>query len=136
MADPLGPLASRSSRPRRDGLPQGCTVNTFTSVSLNPVLLLVCLKQDSTTLAAVRESGRFAVNILATGQHELAWRFAGVELEPRQGVPVLSDCLGWIAAEVENELRFGDHAIVLARPVDGRADEEREPLLFFRSRLG
>ena len=61
---------------RGDGKPVATTVNAVTSVSLEPPLLLVCLAHDSETLAAVEESGRFAVNVLAESQREHSIRFA------------------------------------------------------------
>ena len=61
---------------RGDGEPVATTVNAVTSVSLEPPLLLVCLAHNSETLAAVEESGRFAVNVLAESQREHSIRFA------------------------------------------------------------
>src|SRR3954470_20418919 len=57
--------------------PVGMTANAVTSLSLDPLLLLVCFDNGARTLPVVRGSGRFGVNVLSTGQEELARRFAG-----------------------------------------------------------
>jgi flavin reductase (DIM6/NTAB) family NADH-FMN oxidoreductase RutF len=123
--------------------PRGCTANALTSLSLDPPLLLVCFDLRSNTLRAVRETGRFGVNILAAGQEAVGRRFArkepvdgkfeGLGYRLEHGVPILDGCLAWIACEVESEQPGGDHAIVLGRPLAGRSDAGAAPLVFFRS---
>ena len=74
-----GPLRHRRlgrHRPRRGGAPVGTTANAISSVSLDPPLMLACLARSSETLAAIRASGRFAVNILAAEQRHHSDRFA------------------------------------------------------------
>ena len=68
------------------------TTNAVTSLSLDPLLLLVCFANDARTLPVVREAGRFGVNVLAAGQEELARRFAGKlpEAEKFEGVDPLA----------------------------------------------
>jgi flavin reductase (DIM6/NTAB) family NADH-FMN oxidoreductase RutF len=122
--------------------PRGATSNALTSLSLDPLLVLVCLDYGSNTLAAVRSSGRFCVNMLAAGQEELARRFAtkqsgeeklaGVAHEIREGVPILADVLAWLACKTERELDGGDHAILIGRPLASGADAQARPLLFHR----
>jgi flavin reductase (DIM6/NTAB) family NADH-FMN oxidoreductase RutF len=119
---------------------RGATTNAFTSLSLEPPLVLVCLERSSRTLAAIRASGRLCVNVLAAGQEELARRFAtkqpgeeklaGVPHSLFDGVPVLDGTALWLACELEDEHEGGDHAILVARPVEAAADETAEPLLF------
>ena len=124
--------------------PRGATTNALTSLSLDPLLVLVCLDRGSNTLGAVRASGRFCVNVLAAGQEEIARRFAtkhsgeeklaGVAHEPVDGVPVLAGVLAWLVCELDRELDGGDHAILLGRPRATGADPDAEPLLFYGSR--
>ena len=126
---------------RHEDGPRGATTNALTSLSLDPPLVLVCLDRGSNTLAAVRGSGRFCVNVLAAGQEELARRFAtkrsgeeklaGVAHELHEDVPVLAGTLAWLACETERELDGGDHAILIGRPLAAGADPQARPLLFY-----
>ena len=101
--------------------PVGMTANAVTSLSLDPLLLLVCFDNTSRTLPIVRESGRFGVNVLAAGQEELARRFAGKLPEPEKfagvahtlddGVPVLEGAHAWLGCDLEQLVPGGDHTI-------------------------
>lgn len=128
---------------REDGEPVATTVNAVTSVSLEPPLLLVCLAHDSETLAAVQESGRFAVNVLAESQREHSVRFAAkgqrartgeVDFgEHQPGIPCLPGALATIACRVSAMHRGGDHMIVIGEALSTSSTEaEDAPLLFFR----
>jgi 3-hydroxy-9,10-secoandrosta-1,3,5(10)-triene-9,17-dione monooxygenase reductase component len=121
--------------------PAGLTTNAVTSLSLDPLLLLVCFDNSSRTLALVRESRRFAVNVLHAGQEELAAMFASKRLPAEKfeavthtvahGVPVLDDALAWVACDLVELLPGGDHTIGIGSVVAGAA-AEGEPLVFFR----
>jgi flavin reductase (DIM6/NTAB) family NADH-FMN oxidoreductase RutF len=123
--------------------PHGCTANALTSLSLDPLLLLVCFDNESNTLQAVRRSGRFCINILAAGQETLSRRFATkdtegekfreTEYEEVDGVPVLTGVLAWVVCQVEHEIPGGDHAIVVGGPLAGDTGPGDAPLIFFRS---
>jgi flavin reductase (DIM6/NTAB) family NADH-FMN oxidoreductase RutF len=125
-----------------DGGPRGATTNAFTSLSLDPPLLLVCLDRGSNTLDAVRTSGRFCVNVLAAGQEEIARRFATKQSGEEKlaavlhelradGVPALGGTLAWVVCELEREHEGGDHAILIGRPLEAGVDPHAEPLVFF-----
>jgi flavin reductase (DIM6/NTAB) family NADH-FMN oxidoreductase RutF len=121
--------------------PAGLTTNAVTSLSLDPLLLLVCFDNASRTLAVVRESRRFAVNVLRAGQEDLAAAFASKRVAEEKfesvthtvahGVPVLDDALAWVACELVELLPGGDHTIGIGSVMDGAASEG-EPLVFFR----
>jgi 3-hydroxy-9,10-secoandrosta-1,3,5(10)-triene-9,17-dione monooxygenase reductase component len=121
--------------------PKGCTVNSLTSLSLDPLLLLVALHARSSTLEAVRTSRRFCINVLAADQEELCHRFArpaaGIDkfadlaYDVVDGAPVLSGCLATIRCAADRMLSGGDHEIVVARPLAGHTTEAA-PLIFFR----
>lgn len=123
--------------------PTGCTLNALTSLSLEPPLLLACFDLTARTLEAIRSSGRFCVNILASDQEDVSRRFAtkaemsekfeGLDYRLEHGAPVLTGLLASIVCAVHDELEGGDHAIVIGRPIAGETDLEAEPLLFFRS---
>jgi flavin reductase (DIM6/NTAB) family NADH-FMN oxidoreductase RutF len=128
---------------RGNGEPVATTVNAVTSVSLEPPLLLVCLAHDSETLAAVEESGLFAVNVLAEGQREHSVRFAAkggsaktreVEFgEHQPGIPCLPGALAVVACRVSAMHRGGDHMIVVGEALStSSAEAAQTPLLFFR----
>jgi 3,4-dihydroxy-2-butanone 4-phosphate synthase len=126
-----------------EGGPVGTTANAISSVSLDPPLLLACLARSSETLAAVRASGRFGVNILGDDQQHHSDRFARkgdavraheVDFDDHElGVPVLPGALATIACEVEAIHPAGDHEIVvgLAKHLEHR-DPGARPLLFYR----
>ena len=121
----------------------GTTANAISSVSLDPPLLLACLARSSETLAAIREDGRFAVNILAAEQRHHSDRFAKkgdavrsheVEFGDHDlGVPVLPDSLATVVCEVEAIHPAGDHEIVigLAHHLE-HGEPGAKPLLFYR----
>jgi flavin reductase (DIM6/NTAB) family NADH-FMN oxidoreductase RutF len=125
----------------RDGdAPRGATTNAFTSLSLDPPLVLVCLDRRSHTLAAIRATRRFWVNVLAAGQDAVARRFAtklpgeeklvGVPHALDDGIPVLEGTAFRLSCELEGEHEGGDHAILVGRLVEADADDVAEPLLF------
>jgi len=121
--------------------PAGLTTNAVTSLSLEPLLLLVCFDNASRTLPAVRSARRFAVNVLRAGQEDLAAVFASKRIAREKfesvthtvahGVPVLDDALAWVACELVELLPGGDHTIGIGSVVAGAASEG-EPLVFHR----
>jgi flavin reductase (DIM6/NTAB) family NADH-FMN oxidoreductase RutF len=124
-----------------NGSYHGMTVNSLTSVSLTPPLLLVCLTCGTRTADAVIARGAFVVNILSAVQDELSNRFASPRedhfrgLRPvinRHGLPELS-ALGHLHCRVEAVHPGGDHEIVVGEVLELR-DEERLPLIFYRGK--
>jgi flavin reductase (DIM6/NTAB) family NADH-FMN oxidoreductase RutF len=125
-----------------DGEPQGMTVNSLTSLSLDPPLLLVCLTRESRTGAAVTARGAFVVNLLGRRQRHLSDRFARPGEEhfanlataiTADGLPALADCPGRIECTVDTVHPGGDHIIVVGRVRACRATSA-SPLLFYRGR--
>lgn len=121
----------------------GMTVNSLTAVSLDPLLVLVCLTKDSRTAAAVTESGRFAINLLARDQRELsnmfarrgADHFSDVDVEWVEGTPTIGGGLGHLLCRVSRIDDGGDHDIVLGAVTRG-VTRPGEPLVFYRGRYG
>jgi 3-hydroxy-9,10-secoandrosta-1,3,5(10)-triene-9,17-dione monooxygenase reductase component len=121
------------------GGPAGLTTNAFTSLSLDPPLILVCFDNSSRTLPVVREAGRFAVNVLRAGQEDLAAvfaskrvqaaKFAEVTHSEQGGVPVIDDALAWLVCDVHELLPGGDHTIGIGA-VTAAAAFEGDPLVF------
>ena len=128
----------------RDDEPVGLTVNALTSVSLDPLLILVCLHNQAGPHDPLLESGLFAVNILTDAQADLALRFSSGETTGRfrgldvvdapSGSPLLRDALGWLECAVHAVHPGGDHSIVVGRVLACEA-RDGAPLLFFRGGL-
>jgi flavin reductase (DIM6/NTAB) family NADH-FMN oxidoreductase RutF len=123
---------------------RGMTVSAFSSVSLDPPLVLICIDRKADSLPGLQETGRFAVNILGEGQDELSRRFAakdvdrfaGVRLRPgATGLPLLEGALGVLECRVVHQHPAGDH-IIFVGEVEAAAVEPAAPLLHFRGRYG
>jgi flavin reductase (DIM6/NTAB) family NADH-FMN oxidoreductase RutF len=123
------------------GVPHGMTVNSFTSVSLEPPLVLVCIDYRATILPHLPISQSFAINILAEEHAELSSRFArkledrfeNLDSVPgRQGAPMLSGALAVFECSVVQSIPAGDHQIVVAQVHSVNSGEGR-PLLYFAS---
>ncbi len=120
--------------------PAGLTTNAFTSVSLDPLLVLVCFDNGSRTLPVVRHAGRFAINVLRAGQEGLARTFASKRLPAEKfaevthteadGVPVLDGALAWIVCDLARLVPAGDHTIGLGAVTALDLDPTGEPLVF------
>jgi flavin reductase (DIM6/NTAB) family NADH-FMN oxidoreductase RutF len=126
-----------------EGTAAGMTLNSFTSVSLDPLLVLVSLADGSRTLHATRPSGRFAVSILGRAQADVALDFSqpwapfpvGRVERDREGFLAVIGAVAVLRCEVERIEDAGDHALVLGEVVS-IAHGGGEPLLFHRGRFG
>ena len=123
----------------------GTTVSAFSALSLEPALVLACLKTDSRTLAAVRDSGHFCVNILCAEQGDLAYRFAKSGSDDRfaltaveagvTGAPLLAGCATQIECALHAVHDGGDHEILVGRVLRVVVDEAKAPLVYVRGRF-
>lgn len=125
------------------GTPRGLTANSFTSVSLDPPLLLVCIAKSAGSFEAFQASDCFAVNILHEEQRELAMlfasksatKFAGLTCEMMHtGAPVLADSLTWFDCSTHAQVDAGDHMILIGR-VCAFGTSPAAPLGFCRGRF-
>jgi 3-hydroxy-9,10-secoandrosta-1,3,5(10)-triene-9,17-dione monooxygenase reductase component len=122
--------------------PAGMTTNAVTSLSLEPLLLLVCFDRGSRTLAAVRASRLFAVNVLRAQDLDLAAVFASKRVAREKfesvthteshGVPVLDTALAWIACELRELLPGGDHVVGIGEVTGMGCEGAGDPLVYFR----
>lgn len=126
-----------------DGAPGGLTANSFTSVSLDPPLLLVCIANTSGTAATLRAATHFGVNVLQIGQQPASNRFASKGTDrfanlpwaPGQtGVPLLASSLVSFECQRESLHEAGDHFILVGRVVRAQFEPHRDPLLYFRGK--
>jgi flavin reductase (DIM6/NTAB) family NADH-FMN oxidoreductase RutF len=121
--------------------PQGMTANAVASLSLDPVLVLVCFDNGARTLPEVERAQRFGVNVLSAGQEELARRFASKEdtkfadvpHSVHDGIPVLDGALAWVGCDLDRLVPAGDHTIGIGAVHAAELGAERlEPLIWHR----
>jgi flavin reductase (DIM6/NTAB) family NADH-FMN oxidoreductase RutF len=126
--------------------PAGMTANALCSLSLDPLLLLVCFDRTARTLPLVGESGRFAVNVLRHEQHALsgvfasklpeAEKFAGVPWRLHEGAPVFEQALAWLVCELHETHPGGDHTICIGGVLDMHHSPDGTPLVWYRGQYG
>lgn len=124
--------------------PVGMTCQSFSSVSLEPALVLFCPAKTSRAWPLIQRSGRFAVNLLAHDQAELSNqmaskgvdKFDGVRWSPSQvtGSPLLEGILGYVDCTIQAVHEAGDHYVVIGKLLDLGEAEIDDPLLFFQGR--
>lgn len=127
-----------------DGLPHGMTANAVTSVSLDPLLVLVCVDRDAGMARVVEEGQVFALSFLAADQRELSDHFAsedrGLGLEEFAGIathsgvtgaPLLDGASAWLDCEVHDVLPGGDHLLVLGRALQTAIAEDADDALLY-----
>lgn len=131
---------------RGDGSPCGLAANAFASVSLSPLLVLVCLDNRSDTRACIGDAGHFAVNVLEErGGETLSRRFSTYGIEDKftgvahrsehTGAPVLDDALAWLDCRVTQALAAGDHTVFFGEVLAADA-REGTPLVYYRGGYG
>jgi flavin reductase (DIM6/NTAB) family NADH-FMN oxidoreductase RutF len=121
--------------------PVGMTATAVCSLSLDPLLLLVCFANDARTLPLVTETKRFGVNVLAAGQADLARlfasklpeveKFAGVQHSVHDGIPVIDGALAWVGCTLQELIPGGDHTIGIGAVTAAEA-AKGEPLVWYR----
>jgi 3-hydroxy-9,10-secoandrosta-1,3,5(10)-triene-9,17-dione monooxygenase reductase component len=128
--------------------PVGLAANSFTSLSLDPPLVLFCVANTSSTWPRIENAGTFAINILGEGHEDLSNLFAQKGADRFSatpwhtgvsGAPVLDEAIAYLDCRFEAEYPGGDHKIIVGRVLDLDLREGSRPLLFFRgkySRMG
>jgi flavin reductase (DIM6/NTAB) family NADH-FMN oxidoreductase RutF len=126
--------------------PVGLTAQSFSSLSLDPPLVLLCPAKSSKSWPRIEAAGAFCVNVLADDQEDLgmgfarsgADKFAGVshQYSPSTGAPMLDGALAWIDCRLDAVHQGGDHLIVVGRVLDLGLADSGKPLLFFRGGFG
>jgi 3-hydroxy-9,10-secoandrosta-1,3,5(10)-triene-9,17-dione monooxygenase reductase component len=122
----------------------GMTASAVASLSLEPLLLLVCVSNHLPTHAALERSGQFAVNVLGEEDGDLALRFArpgadkfaGLEVTHDHGVPLLGCAIAHFVCDVRERLPGGDHSIFIGAVRHCHHIPHRRPLLYFASEFG
>lgn len=130
-----------------DGEVHGMTANAFASVSLEPLLLLVCVDRTARTHAHLHAKKRFGINVLSEDQrliseyyarptysHDRAEQEAGARFErTAQGTPILHGALAYLECKLQSAQEAGDHTVFIAQ-VEEVVVRQGEPLLFFRTK--
>ena len=123
----------------REGEICGMTVNSFSSVSLDPPLVLFCPALTTRFALEAVPGELFTVSILAEGQEDVSWHFAGrSRLTERPWridddlPPAVEGSVGWLRCRTQAIHTHGDHLVVIAEVSEFGSDVERRPLLFFR----
>ena len=123
-----------------NGQPCGLTVNSFTSVSLDPLLVLVCFDKKLSSLQAFEDSKWFGVSMLSKRQEDLSRLFAKRDSERpvtlyfqgRLGMPLLKNSLAVMECKTLDIYPGGDHLIFLGEVKNAEVLQVEEPLLYFR----
>lgn len=125
------------------GLLYGLTVSSFSALSLDPPLILVCLASSNRIVSMIEQSGGFAVSLLASDQKAASAYFAQsgrlptphfTEIEGEwtpSGQPVIANALGWLTCDTHALIHQGDHTIAIGRVNGTRVREDKEPLLYW-----
>ncbi len=124
--------------------PVGLAANSFTSVSLDPPLVLFCAAHTSSTWPAIEAAGHYCVNILAEEAEQISRVFASPGDRFAQiawhagvtGAPILDDALAYIDCEIQDIYEGGDHAIVVGKVIELGHREHGKPLTFYRGGYG
>ena len=124
----------------KDGAPFGLTANAFTSLSLNPPLVLICIDKGVQCYCCFEESKLFAVNVLSENQEEISRRFAtkGIEKfssikwrKSESGLALLEGAISHIECKVVQGYDGGDHTIYIGEIISATGSGDR-PLIFFK----
>ena len=127
-----------------DGTPSGMTVNSLSSVSLDPPLVSICIDRGAVMHAAITGAPGFVVNILRSDQEAVSRRFAEDRPDRFDGVgyglssnghPILDGVLAHLECTVHTSIEAGDHSVFLGHVVGG-ASGEGHPLLFYQGEYG
>jgi 3-hydroxy-9,10-secoandrosta-1,3,5(10)-triene-9,17-dione monooxygenase reductase component len=129
----------------KDGQVYGLTVNSFTSVSLDPLLVLVCFDNHLSTLAHFKDSRQFGVSMLSANQEPLSQLFAKknsvrpaeLYFDGPHGLPLLRNCLAYLECETVHIYPGGDHQIYVGKVLTaniGEAQSGLGALLYFRGK--
>lgn len=141
MARVTGPVAIVTAF--EGGVPNGTTVSSLASLSLEPAMISVALGNSSSILDVIRRTGRFGVNILAADQHGVAGRFAGPRDERfagsqwalSGGIPRLPEISAWLRCTVATDLPAGDHSLLLGTVIECAVGESA-PLAYSQRAFG
>jgi flavin reductase (DIM6/NTAB) family NADH-FMN oxidoreductase RutF len=131
-----------------DGELHGMTANAVTSLSLDPMMVLVCVDKTADTHDILSKAGVFAVNILNKEQADISNRFAKKEFENAHGLhdlpyrtavtgaPIIEGAIAYLDCRTVTEHHGGDHTIFIGEVAEAKELSDGEPLVFYRGKYG
>ncbi|MGE7768280.1 flavin reductase family protein [Peribacillus sp. NPDC096540] len=126
------------------GTPVGLTVNSFASVSLDPLLVLWSIDQKVSSYEIFKKTDKFAIHVLADDQAELCKLFASKERDrftncvwklSEQSLPIISGAYGVMQCKTFKKVEAGDHLILIGEVIDIE-NEKKDPMLYHRRKFG
>ena len=127
------------------GVPVGLTVNSFASVSLDPLMLLWSIDHRVSSLKEFTEGGKFAVHVLAGDQLDLCKVFASSHEDrfstcdwnqSENGLPIIEGSFGVFECKTFKVIEAGDHTVLIGEVIDLKVDSSKDPMLYHRRVLG
>lgn len=127
-----------------NGNPVGLTVNSFASVSIDPLMVLWCIDKKSSLIQPFISTDKYVVHTLSSDQAEACWVFAGKEPDrfskvdwkvSQNGLPIIEGSLGVFECKTVQQIDAGDHVILLGEVIDLQK-QEKEPLLYYNRNIG
>lgn len=125
----------------------GITVNAFSSVSLSPPLILICIDKQASSHGYLSDSDLFVVNILTDEQTDLVYKFADPKLSSEerfaaatyrktpQGLPILDGCLAHLECRTVKAVDAGDHTVFIGEIEDGSFSEQHDPMVYYGGKI-
>ncbi|MEI6805630.1 MAG: flavin reductase family protein [Myxococcaceae bacterium] len=122
----------------------GMTISSFTSVSLHPAMVSICVDKRAQMCGLLQKSKKFSVNILDNTQVELALAFANHDIEMHERFqkaefnnsetqsPVLNPCLAWLDCELHSFHDTGDHVIYVGQVLKAKTVEQKDPVIYYK----
>lgn len=125
-----------------EGKPWGGTMNSFTSVSLNPPLVALFVMDNSRTTSAIQKTEKFIVNIMKHDQGDQSMQFANDGMEDKfkgvtytknkDGIPILDNCLGYIECDLYQTQKIADHYMFVGRVTKATVVKDEEALVYYK----
>jgi len=133
---------------KKNNIDYGFTANSFTSVSLNPLLVLFCLDKNSTSNEALNKNDFFVVNVLSNNQKKICFQFANTKLNQnerfdkistkisKKGIKIISNSCSFIECKIKEKFDGGDHYIYIGECICGEINDEiKDPLIYHRGKI-
>ncbi|SDH27094.1 NADH-FMN oxidoreductase RutF, flavin reductase (DIM6/NTAB) family [Alteribacillus persepolensis] len=129
----------------QQGEPVGLTVNSFASVSIDPLMVLWSIDHGVSSLEEFQKADGFAVHILAGEQQELCKTFASKHEDrfstcewnnSENNLPVIKDAFAVLQCKTFKQVEAGDHTILIGEVQDIEVDSEKDPMLYHRRKFG
>jgi flavin reductase (DIM6/NTAB) family NADH-FMN oxidoreductase RutF len=124
--------------------PFGITINSFCSLSLNPILVTFNIEKKSRTNALIKQANYYNINILSNLQKDLVWHFAQTSDDKFKGInydidehniPIFMDNIALLKTQKYKIIDIGDHNIIIAKVFNGKSNINRKPLIYYNSKI-